>query len=40
MLAPLLFHLRSEALESVKVLVALCDPTDCNPAGSSIHGIL
>ena len=39
-----LMHTRTLG-EKVKVLVAqscpaLCDPIDCNPPGSSVHGIL
>ena len=33
----LLFHLR---VKSLQWCLTLCDPTDCSPPGSSVHGIL
>ena len=36
----MIFMINGEVGDKVKVLVALCDPVDRNPPGSSVHSIL
>ena len=35
-----LFHSESERVLATQLCLTLCDPMDCSPPGSSVHGIL
>ena len=33
-------HIKYVQVQSLKLCLTLCDPMDCSPPGSSVHGIL